>query len=613
MAKTYYKYAKRETTPVDYAGAAQGLSEGLMATVTGLEKKAEKAADEVSKAKAKIDEEFKEEEDRKRKEDEAADKALGNKVGELSKLPISTEFNYQSVQSKILDLASDSANWRAQLKRDLDSGKITTKDYNRRVNNISDQFKMMKQAGVTIMDMVKSVNEGVENGTSLPAEQILLKELLSASFDNPNMKYDIDEEGNMIGELGDGSGKVLKKLSVYDINKLSLNRFPTFDIDADVETLVAAIGQELENSRGSGMTTEDLLEKEPMMQRGNETLTPNEYITTTLNGFGPNKLASILQMKMDKKYDVSFNPAAFGDEDTVVYDINPSSGMLEAKLTPAQEEVAKEFARGSILLQLNPLKKPAPSTTRTAEDRVRARNIETAKADVNRLLEMFSGDADKRREVLATYSDILNKKGNGFVEAKIEGDELLITRDVFDKDRGKTVSTTEKVPMPDDPVSFIKTVGPKLTGDQNLLDLLDEATSGIDMTTMSKGSGDTSYKIEKEEDLSQDLVDWADITGTISMPDSWYFTKSGKYGDVSNMVSSYIDGSGIKGASSKIDGDNLVISVDGIGDVSVDLDGKSSKEIETAVKGQLRVIHDAVTTGKPLGGATEETKEKVNW
>ena len=89
MAKTYYKYAKRETTPVDYAGAAKGLSEGLMATVTGLEKKAEKAAGEVAAAKSKIEEEFAKEEDRKRKEDEALQKQYGDKVSRAADLPLS--------------------------------------------------------------------------------------------------------------------------------------------------------------------------------------------------------------------------------------------------------------------------------------------------------------------------------------------------------------------------------------------------------------------------------------------------------------------------------------------------------------------------------------------
>jgi hypothetical protein len=604
MAKTYYKYAKRDTTPVDYAGAAQGLSDGLMATVTGLEKKAEKAAGEVAAAKSKIDEEFKKEEDRKRKEDQEIDAQYGEKLNKATGLPLSYQEDYKSIQSVILDLSSDAANWRAQLKRDLDSGKITTKEYNRKVNNISDQFKLIKQTGITSMDMITSTNEGIESGEVLPIQHDIMKSLLKARFDGPNADYKIDKDGNVYADIKDPDTGSVTKMSVYDLNKLSMQRFASFDIDAQSDSLVKDIGAVMENYRTAGKTTEDLLKME-IMQTGNVITTPMQYVDENINGYDNNKLSAILQMKMGKQYKRSTNPNDFGNDDIITYVVSPLSGQYEAKLTDNQIKEAKDFARAQVLAKLNPLKKPTPSTTRTAEDRVRSRNIETATADVNRLLEMFSGDADKKRQVLATYSDILNKKGNGFIEAKIEGDELVITREAFDKDKDKMVPTTERVPMPDDPIEFIKTVGPKLTGDQNILDLIDEATSGIDMTKVSKQSGDTSYKIEREEDLSQDLVDWADIATTISMPDSWYWTKSGKYGDVANMVSSYIDGSGIKGASSKIDGDNLVISVDGIGDVSVDLAGKSSKEIEVAVKGQLKVVHDAASTGKSISGSSD--------
>jgi len=606
MAKTYYKYAKRETTPVDYAGAAKGLSEGLMATVTGLEKKAEKAADEVSKTKAKIDKEFKKEEDRKRKEDEASDKALGDKVGELSKLPISTEFNYQSVQTKILDLASDSANWRAQLKRDLDSGKITRKDYNRRVNNISDQFKMMKQAGVTIMDMVKSVNEGVENGTSLPAEQVLLKELLSANFDNPNMKYDIDKEGNMIGELSDGSGKVLKKLSVYDINKLSLNRFPTFDIDADVETLVDAIGQELENSRGSGMTTEELLEREPMMQRGNETLTPNEYITTTLNGFGPNKLASILQMKMDKKYDVSFNPAAFGDEDIVVYDINPSSGMLEAKLTPAQEEVAKEFARGSILLQLNPLKKTqatpkTPSTSQVARDK----RIDIDKERINNWLKFYTGDDATKERILSANSEAIAEAvgaKDSPIDINVVGDKISVSYMEQYKD-GTTETITKDITIPKDNfVEFLNTSGRKLLGD-NFIEYLDEAIEKSDYAGTEKYNPiDVSYKtqVKVDESKKQSLNDFGTVMAPLKKMDSYFFDST-RDKNVESRIGSYQSESGISGFDFSVEDGIVNMSIEGLGAIEpISIVGMNAVDIQPLIDKALIKVHEAATTGKPL-------------
>ena len=123
MAKTYYAYKERGATPVDYAGASQGLSESLMATVTGLEKRADKAASDVAAAKSKIDEEFKKEEERIRKEDEAIDKQYGDKVSRAADLPLSYQEDYKTVQSVILDLSSDAADLKAKLKNFSESFK----------------------------------------------------------------------------------------------------------------------------------------------------------------------------------------------------------------------------------------------------------------------------------------------------------------------------------------------------------------------------------------------------------------------------------------------------------------------------------------------------------
>lgn len=624
MAKTYYKYAKRETTPVDYAGAAKGLSEGLMATVTGLEKKAEKAADEVAAAKSKIDEEFKKEEERRRKETEATDKALGDKIGELSKLPISTELNYQSVQSRMLDLASDSADWKLQLKRDYDAGKMTTKEYNRRFNNIDDQFKLIKQSGVTMMDMVKSVNEGVTNGTSLPAEQVLLKELLNTRFDNPNMDYTIDQDGNMIGELKDGSGAIKQRLSVYEMNKLSLNRFPTFDIDAEVTTLVDAIGAELENYRTSGTTTEQLLDRE-IMTRGNEINTPNDYIKKTVDGFNPNKLASILQMKMDKQYDVSFNPDAFGDDNTVVYEINPASGMYEAKLTPAQEEAAKEFATASVLLQLNPLKKPdtsgkAPSSAQMAK----GKRVDIDKERINDWLKFYTGDDATKERILSANSEVIAKTigaDNRPIDINVVGDNISVSYEI-DYGGGKKKTITKNITIPqDDFVGFLSTSGRKLLGD-DFIEYLDEALEISDYTGAEKYKPiDVSYKtqVEVEEPKGQDLKGAAGIAPIMltasqelnKVPVGLFTTKSTTFNEYEQAVKNIL--MPLNGVTVDVsDSGVLTVSVEGLGTApTIQLDQDSKTKI--TVKNAIGEILKRVDSGQDLGGAAEPTGTKLSW
>jgi hypothetical protein len=318
MAKTYYKYAKRETTPVDYAGAAKDLSEGLMATVTGLEKKADKAAGEVAAAKSKIEKEFAKEEDRKRKEDEAIQEQYGDKISKAVDLPLSYQEDYKTVQSVILDLSADAADLKANIKREYDAGNMTTKDYNRKVNNIRDQFKMMKQTAVTSLDMVTATNTSVEEGDALPAQHYLLTKMLKGRFDSANAEYSIDEDGNIFADITDPKTGKVEQMSVYDMNKLSMQRLKPFDIDGQAEGLVDAIGSQLEMARGSGETIEDLLEKAPIMKRGNEAVTPMDYIEKNINGYSPNQLSSILQMKMSGNYDISTDPNNFGNDNFIV-------------------------------------------------------------------------------------------------------------------------------------------------------------------------------------------------------------------------------------------------------------------------------------------------------
>jgi hypothetical protein len=425
MAKTYYKYAKRETTPVDYAGAAKDLSEGLMATVTGLEKKAEKAAGEVAAAKSKIEEEFAKEEERKRKEDEALQKQYGDKVSRAADLPLSYQEDYKTVQSTILDLSSDAADLKAKLKRDYEAGKMTTKDYNRRVNNIRDQFKMMKQTAVTSLDMVNATNEAMQNGTALPIQHDMLTRILKGRFDSTNAQYNIDEEGNIFADITDPTTGKVEQMSVYDMNKLSMQRFDVFDIDGQAESLVKDIGQVLENERGSGMTTEQLLEKE-VMQRGNEISTPMDYIKKNVDGYSENQLASILQMKMSQDYKRSMNPADFGNDDVVVYTISPLSGQYEAKLTDNQKQAARDFATAAVLTQLNPLKKP--TTKPSAEQKKRAGYVKQATKEIEVLAKLFEAKSPNDvNEVLTTYSEQIQKLGGqDFQSARVVGDELVV-------------------------------------------------------------------------------------------------------------------------------------------------------------------------------------------
>lgn len=613
MAKTYYKYAKRETTPVDYAGAAKDLSEGLMATVTGLEKKAEKAAGEVAAAKSKIEEEFAKEEERKRKEDEALQKQYGDKVSRAADLPLSYQEDYKTVQSTILDLSSDAADLKAKLKRDYEAGKMTTKDYNRRVNNIRDQFKMMKQTAVTSLDMVNATNEAMQNGTALPIQHDMLTRILKGRFDSTNAQYNIDEEGNIFADITDPETGKVEQMSVYDMNKLSMQRFDVFDIDGQAESLVGDIGKVLENYRTSGKTTEDLLEME-VMQRGNEISTPMDYIKKNVNGYSDNQLASILQMKMSQDYKRSMNPADFGNDDVVVYTISPLSGQYEAKLTDNQKKAARDFATAAVLTQLNPLKKPttsgkAPSSAQIAK----GKRVDIDKERINDWLKFYTGDDATKERILSANSETIAESVGAEdrpIDINVVGDKISVSYEKEYED-GTTKTITKSITIPeDDFVGFLSTSGRKLLGD-DFIEYLDEALEISDYTGTEKYKPlDVSYrtKVDVEESKKQVLGDFAEIMTPV-LPMKRYFFDSTRDRNVESRIGSYQSNSGIKGFDFSVEDGIVNMSIKGLGAIEpISVVGMDAVDIQPLIDKALIKVHEAATTGKPLEGATETPK-----
>lgn len=602
MAKTYYKYAKRETTPVDYAGAAKDLSEGLMATVTGLEKKADKAAGEVAAAKSKIEEEFAKEEERKRKEDEAIQEQYGDKVSRAADLPLSYQEDYKTVQSVILDLSADAADLNAKLKRNYEAGNMTTKDYNRKVNNIRDQFKMMKQTAVTSLDMVTATNTSVEEGDALPAQHYLLTKMLKGRFDSANAEYSIDEDGNIFADITDPKTGKVEQMSVYDMNKLSMQRLKPFDIDGQAEGLVDAIGSQLEMARGSGETIEDLLEKAPIMKRGNEAVTPMDYIEKNINGYSPNQLSSILQMKMSGNYDISTDPNNFGNDNFIVYEVSELSGQYEAKLTENQKQDAKDFATEAILNQLNPLKKQ--TTKPSAEQKKRAGYVDKASKEIEVLAKLFEAKSpDDVNEVLTTYSEqIQGLGGQDFQSARVVGDELVVEylNPIVEEGEPKMLEKRFKMPR-DNFKDFVMTIGPAITGDDRLSGLYDEAVAGadIDVDKLVGGSSSGEFKI------TSPTPEFDEFASEIKKVDTFYMNRTNRDRAIKKYIKDYNKEFGSDIVSYKISDDfnNITISADGIEDQIIGIDwDRGSKDVSEDIEEAVRKIHNKLRKGAAAAG-----------
>jgi hypothetical protein len=622
MAKTYYKYEKRDKT-VDYSSGVKELSEGLMSTVSGLEEKADKFAGEVGEAKKKVEVDFEKKEAEKKAKDKTFDEKYDEAAGDVGSLSMSTQQDYKPVQAVMLELADKASKINLDLKKQYDGGKMTTSDFNIITDNIANQFRMMKQASITTLDMVTRTNKGMKDGTTLPIQHDMLMDVFSSSFSNPNAEIDFDENGNVIQTVTDpNTGKTTTR-SIYDIQKLSMQEFDVFDIDAETKSLVDNIGATLENERilnGKSLTTEELLKKQ-FLQDGTTFSSPMELVDAEINGYNENQLASILQMKMGANYKRSTDGVDFGDDEIIVYeDQGPTKGgQYAAHLTDNQKTVARDFARAQVLARLNPLKKTTTSTTATerkaAEDR--DKNIKAAKLDITYLRKIFEAKTPEEvSQVLARYSNQLidlipetERTGSEFIRAEAVGTGDNRTINVVFKDKYGTIkSRPAGVEIPDNFQDFVDSGGVLITGNNNLRTLREEAMAEIsDPSSLVRGDKGGVYEItvlEENIPAFKSAVTLAKVDSIIEKElddDSYWITSP--YSDMKDTAEQVFAAMGFEDYTISEDGDNILISVEGYDIPAFDTkknENRDHSKRRGEFKRHLSDIYTALTTGKKV-------------
>ena len=619
MAKTYYKYAKRDKT-VDYTSGVKELSEGLMSTVSGLEEKADKFAGEVGEAKKKVEADFEKKEAEKKAKDKTFDKKYDETAGDVGSLSMSTQQDYKPVQTVMLELADKASKINLDLKKDYDAGNMTTSEFNTKTDNIANQFRMMKQASITTLDMVNRTNEGMKDGTTLPIQHDMLMDVFRSSFSNPNAKIDFDENGNIIQTVIDFEAGKTTTRSIYDIQKLSMQEFDVFDIDAETKSLVDNIGATLENERilkGQSLTTEELLDME-IMQDGTTLNTPMDLVDAEINGYNENQLASILQMKMGANYKRSTDAGDFGDDEIIVYeDQGPTKGgQYAAHLTDNQKTVAREFARAQVLARLNPLKKQTVKPTKPSDyDKKETQRIgdekEKATKYVDILKKLFlAKDKDQRERAMRMLGESIGTDKFASMKMNAAGDVMKLTTIGEDgKLRPRDIKFTGTLR------EFIETAGPELSGledeDAAVLwkyidEVLDKDT-GNKTATKEQGGYDIGYVYgPKKQEL--DDFDYAALEGLgkTKLSDS-YLVYGDQLSDFENATNKVIASTGLKGAKVAVSGDEITISHPDFGSASFTVDtgrirGQTVDSISSDMMEAIKKIYDAATTGVEIGG-----------
>ena len=619
MAKTYYKYEKRDST-VDYSSGVKELSDGLMSTVTGLEEKADKFAGEVGEAKKKVEADFEKKEDEKKAKDKTFDKKYDDTAGDVGSLSMSTQQDYKPVQTVILELTDRASKINLDLKKKYDAGKMTTSEFNTTTDNIANQFRMMKQASTTTLDMVTRTNQGMKDGTTLPIQHDMLMDVFRSSFSNPKAKIDFDKDGNVMQTITDPiSGKTTTR-SIYDIQKLTMQEFDVFDVDAETKSLVDNIGATLENERilkGQSLTTEELLDME-IMQDGTTLNTPMDLVDAEINGYNENQLASILQMKMGANYKRSTDGGDFGDDGIIVYeDQGPTKGgQYAAHLTDNQKTVARDFARAQVLARLNPLKKQTVKPTKPSDyDKKETKRIgdekEQAGSYVDALKMLFlAKDKPERERAMRMLGESIGQDRFSSMEMNAAGDAMTLTTiDDDGKARPRVIKFDGTLR------DFIETAGPTLTGLKKedaatrwkyIDEVLDE-DSGNKTATLEQGSYDIGYVFgPKKQDL--DDFDYAALEGLGKTKLSTTYVMFGdQLSDFENATNKVVASTGLKGATVAVSDDEITISHPDFGSASFTVESGSINasavgSIRSDMMEAIKKIHDAATTGEKIGG-----------
>lgn len=264
MAKTYYKYKDRKSAPIDYAGAAQGLSDSIQGTVDKLKGEADKAGAEareaqllakqtaerqVKEAYARLDKE-RERARRDRKDAEARadkrdlrsttfyDKALAG-LSEVDALGMATEGQANEYwQTNVLGLIPQIKEKTLQLTRDYTNGLIDDAKFIIGKTQMLDQIRMLKIASDSSVTRINQTNERIAKGEASPIEPYMRK--YNQEFqDWKKRKLMISPENNTIYAVGlssddpiDGQPEEPKYLSLTENLTGLQNQYDAYDMNA---------------------------------------------------------------------------------------------------------------------------------------------------------------------------------------------------------------------------------------------------------------------------------------------------------------------------------------------------------------------------------------------
>ena len=641
MAKTYYKYKERGQQ-VDYAEISRNFSQGIMDTVTGIKKEADEFSDEVKAAQeaVKKDTEERVKEKRTSKGKSATEKGdYGIEVGAYE-LPMTIE---RDVNSVFVDLSTQAADRGLEFKRNRDSQKISDSDYKLKKNALDNTFNVLKQSAVGINKLAEETAAGMKDGTADPTQQLAFQELMSYNFTDPRVKIKIGDDGIGFMYRVNDEGEELPKTrrTVSQLRNMAMQRYPSYDFDGNANAIVTKLGKTLETLGRRGMTTEELLKREPIGNsvNGGE-ITPMNIIDDYAEGLDEDDLASILMGQLGSKFKPTFNPEVAFSTDAdgnVTYDQskilfvpqNLASGVNKntAQLTDEQRERAIEFVKMDILSQFNV--KPAaaykPSATERKAAEERTASIRTARTNVTNLRKIFEGKSPAEvNQALSTYNRQLKKVATDadgeFIRAQVSGEGNERKIEVVYRNKFGDIISEKVADIPENFQDFVDAAGTTITGDRNILTLREEAMAEIDdPSALTRGDEGGKYEVTVVEEqlpsIDTDVTLSDAMDAVVSELDSFsYFNMGNAYSDMSTAAEDMFEKMEFEDYNITRNGDILTISIPEYGSLDFNMNksahGDDHDNRRGAFKKHMQSIYTALTTGKKMGGKDVDYSSK---
>ena len=636
MAKTYYKYKERGGI-VDYAAISKDFSTGISGIIGDIEQGADELTEDILKAqegvKADVEKEIRAKEAEKaRARAEAAARAA--KVADASKTDFNPEMSKEKeANDKFIQAAIQAQNKALDFKRQRDSQQISDSEYLQKMGALEKTFTIMKQASVAVNDMANRTYSGLEDGTVDPVQQLALKEVLSYNFTDPNIRFEIGEDGYGVVYRVDKEGNVVEntRRPVDFIKNLAIQDFKSYDVNKETSELVGMIGKTIEAYRGRGMTNEDLLKKQGIMPSiyGGPDITPMYLIDEYAEGLDGNQLASIMTNVLGSKYKPTFNPEEhvkvddegnfYVDEMKILYtDSDPALGLNNrvAQLTESQKSKAREYVKSLILTQFNV--KPEATTSGKAPS---SAQIEAGKArenavlSINTLADWYGAKTPEDRRTAA--AGLGASLGTNFISLVPSPDGKTATLTSIQKVNGKDVQADTNISM--EGVSFdqfIKSFGKALTGQDLSQYYSDFVASGrtvnlapIDPNIDYAGGAYKKTFKQPPKDLSQKLADvgaWrTNVVKTIDdikVSEGLFGVSDEKVNEsFETAITKNLFAAGISDYDVSRTDNNIKIKVDGLGEISVAVGRKDSDKEK--VKKILSDVYTRVSKGEMLDGS----------